>query len=115
MVVVEASARGTPSVVVAAEDNAATELIEEGVNGTVAASATPEQLADAIVRVHEAGLEMRRSTARWFAENAPRLSLESSLRTVLESYAPDGVAADGGRRTACGRRSRASGGRSAPR
>ncbi len=97
MVVVEASARGTPSVVVAAEDNAATELIEEGVNGTVAAGATPQQLADAIVRVHEAGLEMRRSTARWFAENARRLSLESSLRTVLESYAPDGVAADGRR------------------
>ena len=39
LVVVEASARGTPSVVVAGEDNAATELIEEGVNGTVAPSA----------------------------------------------------------------------------
>ena len=36
MVVVEAAARGTPSVVVAGEDNAATELIEEGVNGIVA-------------------------------------------------------------------------------
>ena len=33
MVVVEAAARGTPSIVVAGEDNAATELIEEGVNG----------------------------------------------------------------------------------
>ncbi len=87
MVVVEASARGTPSVVVADEDNAATELIAEGVNGTVAASATPETLAEAIVRVHEAGLEMRRSTAAWFAENATRLSLESSLQTVLETYA----------------------------
>ena len=87
MVVVEASARGTPSVVVADEDNAATELIEEGVNGTVAESAAPETLADAIVRVHEAGLEMRRRTASWFAENAQRLSLESSLQTVLETYA----------------------------
>ncbi|HUH80587.1 MAG TPA: glycosyltransferase [Solirubrobacteraceae bacterium] len=87
MVVVEASARATPSVVVADEDNAATELIAEGVNGTVAASATPETLADAIVRVHEAGLEMRRSTAAWFAENARRLSLESSLETVLAIYA----------------------------
>jgi glycosyltransferase involved in cell wall biosynthesis len=86
MVVVEASARATPSIVVADEDNAATELVAEGVNGTVAASATPEALADAIVRVHEAGIEMRRTTATWFAENARRLSLESSLETVLASY-----------------------------
>ena len=33
MVVVEAAARATPSIVVAGEDNAAIELIEEGVNG----------------------------------------------------------------------------------
>ncbi len=89
MVVVEASARGTPSVVVEGEDNAATELVAEGVNGTVAASATAETLADAIVRVHEAGMDMRRSTAHWFAENAQRLSLESSLQTVLAIYAPE--------------------------
>jgi glycosyltransferase involved in cell wall biosynthesis len=86
MVVVEASSKGTPSVVVAGEDNAATELIAEGVNGTVAVSAAPDVLAEAIVRVHRAGLEMRRSTASWFAENARRLSLESSLETVLETY-----------------------------
>ena len=42
MVVVEAAARGTPSIVVAGEDNAATELIEEGVNGFVAPSADAE-------------------------------------------------------------------------
>jgi glycosyltransferase involved in cell wall biosynthesis len=86
LVVVEASARGTPSVVVAGEDNAATELIAEGVNGTVAASSEPQALAEAIVRVHEAGLAMRESTVRWFAENAESLSLEHSLRAVLESY-----------------------------
>jgi glycosyltransferase involved in cell wall biosynthesis len=87
MVVVEASARATPSVVVAGADNAAVELIQEGVNGVVAQSATPEAVADAIVRVYKAGMAMRESTARWFAENAERLSLESSLRKVLESYA----------------------------
>jgi glycosyltransferase involved in cell wall biosynthesis len=86
LVVVEASARGTPSVVVAGEDNAATELIAEGVNGTVAASSEPQTLAEAIVRVHEAGLAMRESTVRWFAENAESLSLEHSLSDVLESY-----------------------------
>ncbi len=86
IVVVEASSHATPSVGVAGEDNAAVELVEEGVNGFVAASAEPEAVAEAIVRVHEAGWALRESTARWFAENAQRLSLESSLRTVLGSY-----------------------------
>ena len=45
MVVVEASAHATPSIVVAAEDNAATELVEDGVNGIVVASADPEAIA----------------------------------------------------------------------
>jgi glycosyltransferase involved in cell wall biosynthesis len=86
MVVVEAAARSTPSVVVAAEDNAATELVRDGVNGIVVDSADPEAVASAIVRVHEAGIELRESTARWFAENAEGLSLESSLRQVIAGY-----------------------------
>jgi glycosyltransferase involved in cell wall biosynthesis len=86
MVVVEASAHATPSVVVAGEDNAAVELVQEGVNGVVAPHADAEAVAAAIVRVYEAGMAMRESTARWFAENAQRLSLESSLRAVLASY-----------------------------
>jgi glycosyltransferase involved in cell wall biosynthesis len=87
MVVVEASAHGTPAVVVAAPDNATVELVEDGVNGVIAASADPDAIADAIVRVHEAGIEMRESTARWYAENAHQLSVDASLRTVLDSYA----------------------------
>jgi len=87
LVVVEAAVHGTPSVVVAGEDNAATELIVEGVNGTVARSADPEVVAEAIVRVLQAGLQLRRSTAAWYAQNAERLSLESSLEKVLEIYA----------------------------
>ncbi len=94
MVVVEASAHATPSVVVAGEDNAAVELVQEGVNGFVAASAEPQAVAEAIVRVHEAGLALRESTARWFAQNAQRLSLESSLRAVLGSYRPTGGPTD---------------------
>ena len=86
MVVVEAAARGTPSIVVAGEDNAATELIEEGVNGFIAPSADAAAIADAIARVHEAGMALRESTASWFAENATRLSLSRSLDVVLASY-----------------------------
>ena len=90
MVVVEAAARGTPSVVVAGEDNASTELIEEGVNGVIAPHTDPQSIARAIVDVHEAGLELRRSTTRWYEQNAEKLSLESSLRTVLDGYAGSG-------------------------
>ena len=92
MVIVEAAARGTPGVVVAGEDNAAAELIVDGVNGAVAAGSDAGAIAAAIVRVHRAGPALRESTARWFAENAETLSLESSLRTVLADYA-GGVAA----------------------
>jgi glycosyltransferase involved in cell wall biosynthesis len=90
MVVVEAAARATPSVVLAGEDNAATELIGEGVNGTIAADPDARTVAEAIVRVHEAGIALRESTGRWFAENAGWLSLESSLRAVLDIYAAEG-------------------------
>jgi glycosyltransferase involved in cell wall biosynthesis len=86
MVVVEAAARGTPSVVVAGEDNAATELIAEGINGTIAARSDPHALEEAIVRIDEGGLALRESTAAWFAEHAAELSLESSLSTVLAGY-----------------------------
>jgi glycosyltransferase involved in cell wall biosynthesis len=91
MVVVEAAARGTPSIVVAGEDNAATELIDEGVNGTIAARSDPQAVAEAIVRVHEGGAAMRESTAAWFARNAQTLSVQSSLRTVLEAYGTPGA------------------------
>jgi glycosyltransferase involved in cell wall biosynthesis len=86
LVVVEAAARGTPSVVVVGEDNAATELVDEGENGTIASSAEPEDLAAAIVRVHDAGAPLRAATAAWFGRNGARLSLEHSLETVLAAY-----------------------------
>jgi len=86
LVVVEASAAGTPSVVVAGPDNAATGLIEEGENGYVAPSASPEDLAAAIERIHAQGQGLRDRTAGWFSANAERLSLRSSLEKVLDSY-----------------------------
>jgi len=93
LVVVEAAARGTPSVVVAGEDNAATELIDDGENGFVAASASPQDLAAAILRAWESGPALREATADWFGRNAERLSLEHSLETVLAAYTREGVAA----------------------
>jgi glycosyltransferase involved in cell wall biosynthesis len=89
LVVVEAASMGTPSVLVAAPDNAATELVEEGVNGFVAGSDNPEELGDAIERVHAAGAELRASTAAWFTANAAQLSLDASLDAVAAGYAAD--------------------------
>jgi len=85
-VVVEAAAVGTPTVVVDAPDNAAVELVEDGVNGFVAKSAAPEELGNAIIRVHEAGPALRESTADWFRRNRERLSLETSVERVLAVY-----------------------------
>jgi glycosyltransferase involved in cell wall biosynthesis len=87
LVVVEAATHGTPSVVVAGPDNAAVELVDEGVNGAVAPSASPDDLADAIVRVHEAGPALRESTFAWFERNRDELSLAGSLDTVVAAYA----------------------------
>jgi glycosyltransferase involved in cell wall biosynthesis len=87
LIVIEAAAAGTPSVVVAGEDNAATELIEEGINGFVAASASPDDLAAAISRALDGGIDLRRATTEWFEANARRLSLESSLERVVRAYA----------------------------
>jgi len=86
LVVVEAASHGTPSVVVADPDSAATELIEEGVNGTVVARADPQAIAAAIVRVHAAGPALRDATARWFNDHADELSVDASLRHVLATY-----------------------------
>lgn len=93
LVVVEAAARGTPSVVVAGPDNAAVELIEEGVNGFVCASSDPEAIAEAIVRVHTAGPALRESTVRWYSKHEQELSLEDSLRAVLDVYRREGDSA----------------------
>jgi glycosyltransferase involved in cell wall biosynthesis len=85
LVVIEAAAAGTPSVVVAGPDNAAAELIEEGVNGYVAASV--DELPDAIVRVIRGGAELRRRTADWFATRADELSAAESAKQIAAEYA----------------------------
>jgi len=86
LVVLEAAARGVPTVVVEGPDNAATELVEEGVNGRTVLTATSDDLASAIVEIDLAGPGLRESTLEWFRRNAARLSLEHSLATVLDVY-----------------------------
>ena len=84
MIVIEAAAHGVPSIVARADDNAAVELIEHGVNGFVA---DPDQIGPAIVAVHHAGEALRASTRAWYAAHATELSIDASLDRVLASYA----------------------------
>jgi glycosyltransferase involved in cell wall biosynthesis len=86
LVVVEAASSGTPSVVVADPDNAATEFIEQGANGYVAPSTSANDLAEAIVQVAQDGPELRGSTFSWFETQREELSLSSSLDTVVRAY-----------------------------
>jgi glycosyltransferase involved in cell wall biosynthesis len=87
IVVVEAAALGTPVVVVEGPDNAAAELVDDGANGVVARSAEPQELAEAILRIHAAGPELRDSTSEWVRRNRRRLSLEGSIDTIVAVYA----------------------------
>jgi glycosyltransferase involved in cell wall biosynthesis len=86
MVVIEAAAFGTPSVVVAGPDNAAVELVSNAENGYVVPSPSPAELADAIIRIHFAGRPLRESTAAWFGRTAHDRSLARSAEIVLGSY-----------------------------
>jgi glycosyltransferase involved in cell wall biosynthesis len=85
-VVVEAAARGTPSIVVRGPENAATELVADSVNGFVASSCEASALAEQIIKVHAAGSELRTRTHRWYVEHAQELSIESSIAQIEEVY-----------------------------
>ena len=87
LIVVEALAHGCPAVVVAGEDNAAVDLVADGVNGAIAATADPAALADAITRVLDAGPALRATAAAWYAAHAQELSLDASLRVIQAAYA----------------------------
>ena len=86
LVVVEAAARGTPSIVVEGANNAATSLVDSGVNGFVVATAQPETLAEAIVRANASGPALVQSTYAWFREHADELSVDSSVARIEQVY-----------------------------
>ena len=105
LVVIEAASLGTPTIVVRGPDNAAVELIEQGVNGYVVEQPDPSAIADAILAVRAAGAELRRSTCVWFADNADALSAGRSAHAILERYAPTSrPTRRSGRRTRASRR-----------
>jgi glycosyltransferase involved in cell wall biosynthesis len=90
LVVVEAASLGTPAVLVGGPDNAATELVEEGVNGFVVADPSPESVARAIVAAVRGGDALRASTLDWYERHRDELSIDRSLAAVEASYEESG-------------------------
>jgi glycosyltransferase involved in cell wall biosynthesis len=86
LVVVEAAARGVPSIVLRHPDSAASELIVEGVNGFTCGSTDPSEVANAILRIHEAGGRLRQSTREWFCQNRGTLTVDGALPRLLTIY-----------------------------
>lgn len=84
LVVVEAAARGVPVVIVADEENAAVELVDEGANGFVAPTAEPSVLAEALARALSGGEPLRERVRAWYAANAARLSFAASYAKICE-------------------------------
>lgn len=87
MIVVEAVSVGTPAVVVDGPDNAATELIEPGTNGFIAASADAEALGDAIAAALRGGQQLRESTWAWYEAHRVELSIDDSLQKIRATFA----------------------------
>lgn len=87
LIVAEAAAKGTPSVVVAGEDNAAAELVEDGVNGFVARSTGAEELGGAIVAAIAGGPALRASTEGWFSAARIHRGLNASIDELMRRYA----------------------------
>ena len=72
MVVVEASAHATPSIVVAGEDNAATELVEEGSTAWSCRAPSPRRSRTRSCACTRRGRRCARAPLGWFAEHAER-------------------------------------------
>jgi hypothetical protein len=72
--------------VIAHPDNAAVQLVEDGVKAVIAPSREPEVRAEAAACVRDAGPALRDWTAAWFVRKARRLSLDGSLERVLQTY-----------------------------
>jgi glycosyltransferase involved in cell wall biosynthesis len=84
---VDAMGRGTPVVTTAFAENLAVGNIDPGRNGLVADPPTPKRIAEAIVTVIGAGLQLRRSTLEWYQEHAPTKTVDCSVEQMVRSHA----------------------------
>jgi glycosyltransferase involved in cell wall biosynthesis len=88
LVVVEASAHGTPVVLVDDPGNAATELVQYRVNGFVARSTSPDELGSAIVESIRDGTALRESSRRWYEDAVRTRTVERTVDAILSAVDP---------------------------
>lgn len=86
LIVIEAAAYGTPCITIDAPDNAAKELIVNGVNGFVVEDWNPANLAEAVVEVVKRGPQLRESALGWHRDHWQELSVQSSVERLEEVY-----------------------------
>ena len=86
LVVAEATRFGTPGLVLAHPDSAASERIEAGENGILVDSLEPKVLASAILAVHAAGKPFRERTLAWRRRFDGELTIDNSLSTLISRY-----------------------------
>lgn len=82
LVVVEASARGVPAVVIDGPDNSAVELIDDGENGFISGAPSAEALAAVLLACVRGDDMLRARTRQWYARNQDRLSIASSIAAI---------------------------------
>lgn len=84
LVVVEAAAAGTPSVLVRDPGNASVELVQPGLNGAIAASTAPDALGQAIVDAVTGGLPLRESTRAWYDDAVRTRTIRHTVDRILD-------------------------------
>jgi len=85
LVVVEAAAFGTPTVLVADEGNASTELVQTNVNGFIAASVEPGPLGSAIAAAVAEGEALRRRTREWYSEAIRTRTIRRTVQQLADA------------------------------
>jgi glycosyltransferase involved in cell wall biosynthesis len=88
LVVVEAARHGVPVVLVADDGNAATELVEQNMNGLVAVSPAAEIMGQAIADVVLAGPELRSRTRAWYERARSERTIEATIAQLLLTLDP---------------------------
>lgn len=86
LVVTEATRYGTPGIVLAHPDSAASERIATGENGMLVESLEPQALASAILAVHAAGKPFRERTLAWRRRHDGELTIDALLPTLISRY-----------------------------
>ena len=82
LVVVEAASHGVPTVLVEGEDNAAVELIQNGVNGFVSPSHDPGDLSQAVYSVLNSQSNIRDLAREWFDTGCSNNNLDRSVQEI---------------------------------